>query len=128
MNKRRVKYLVAAVVVVCLGLASRRYSNQLPQIIASYAGDTLWALTAFLCTAILFPKWATIRVCLAAMLFALVIEFSQLYHSPWLDHIRHTTVGALVLGQGFLWSDIICYAVGVGLGYVLDKILYKRAL
>ncbi|MFM8818855.1 MAG: DUF2809 domain-containing protein, partial [Phycisphaerales bacterium] len=40
----------------------------------------------------------------------------QLHHAPWIDGIRATRLGALVLGSGFLWSDIACYAVGVAGG------------
>ena len=47
---------------------------------------------------------------------------SQLYHAPWIDSIRHTTLGGLILGYGFLWSDLACYAVGVGLGVVIEII------
>ena len=47
-------------------------------------------------------------------------------HVPWLDALRATTLGALVLGQGFLWSDIVCYAVGVMLAAILDAVLAAR--
>ena len=120
-TRSRLKYFAAAVIVILLGLASRRYAAVLPWVVAEYAGDTLWALTAFLGFAIAFPRWTTMRVAGAAMLFAAAIEVSQLYHAPWLDEIRRTTFGALVLGQGFLWSDILCYAVGVGFGCLLDR-------
>jgi hypothetical protein len=45
---------------------------------------------------------------------------SQLYHAPWIDSNRGTTLGALVLGHGFVWSDLACYAVGVGLGASIE--------
>jgi hypothetical protein len=125
-SRNRTKYLITAVVVVGLGLASRRYSYILPDAVTTYAGDTLWAVTAFLGIAVLFPRWTTLRVAMLAMLFAVSIEVSQLYHSPWLDHLRHTRVGALILGQGFLWSDIICYAAGVGIGTILDLLASKK--
>lgn len=48
MSRSRTKYLIAAGAAVTLGLASRRYSGALPEFTADYAGDTLWALTAFL--------------------------------------------------------------------------------
>jgi hypothetical protein len=32
----------------------------------------------------------------------------------------------LVLGQGFLWSDLVCYAVGVSLAALIDRLI-KRA-
>jgi len=57
-----------------------------------------------------------------AMAFSVAIELSQLYHAPWIDSIRHTTLGGLILGFGFVWSDLICYAVGVGLGLAIENI------
>jgi hypothetical protein len=114
------------IAVVILGLASRRYSRQLPEFLAAYAGDTLWALTAFLGIGLLFPRWTTLRVCLTALLFAFSIEIGQLYHSAWIDHIRYTRVGGLILGYGFLWSDLLCYAVGVSIGGAVEIVRYGR--
>ncbi len=90
-SRSRILYVAAAIVVIVLGLSSRKYSAQLPTFIAEYAGDTLWALTAFLGVTILFPSWTTLRVSLIALIFAVSIEISQLYHAPWIDQIRHTT-------------------------------------
>jgi Protein of unknown function (DUF2809) len=57
-----------------------------------------------------------------AMACAIAVKLSQLYHAPWIDSIRHTTLGGLILGFDFVWSDLACYALGVGLG-VSVKIL-----
>ena len=88
---------------------------------AAYAGDTLWALVAFLGIGLLLPRASTWRVAALAMSFSVMIEVSQLYHAPWIDSIRGTTLGALVLGHGFLWSDLACYAVGVGIGVLIEE-------
>jgi hypothetical protein len=65
MKRSRTIYLVAAIIVILLGLFSRSYSGVLPVFVASYAGDTLWALTAFLGVGILFPgcgrNWFRLR-------------------------------------------------------------------
>ncbi len=37
-------------------------------------------------------------------------------HAPWIDGIRNTTLGGLVLGFGFLLSDLVCYLVGIAAG------------
>ena len=89
--------------------------------IAAYAGDTLWALAAFLGVRTgpapsINPNASPVM----AMAFSVAIELSQLYHAPWIDSIRHTTLGGLILGFGFLWSDLVCYAVGVGLGVAIE--------
>jgi hypothetical protein len=44
-----------------------------------------------------------------------LVEISQLYHAPWIDSIRQTTPGGLVLGFGFLWTDLVCYSVGIAI-------------
>jgi hypothetical protein len=125
MKRSRLIYLMAVLGVVLLGLSSRKYSRVLPEFLVSYAGDTLWALAAFLGVGLLFPRWSTLRVCVSASLFAFAIELSQLYHSPWIDQMRHTIVGGLILGYGFLWSDLLCYVVGISIGCVLEMVLKR---
>jgi hypothetical protein len=123
MKRNRISYLIAAIAVAILGLSSRRYSRLLPESLASYAGDTLWALMVFLGIGVLFPRWSTMRVSIIALLFAFSIELSQLYHSVWLDQIRRTRVGGLILGYGFLWSDLLCYGAGIAIGCILEMVL-----
>ena len=127
-SRSRIVYALFIAGVIALGLASRAKSMQphLPHFISEYAGDTLWALTAFLGFGFLFPKLSTWRVAALAFGFALLIELSQLYHAAWLDTIRHTRIGGLVLGFGFLWSDLACYAVGVLVGAALDLLITRK--
>jgi hypothetical protein len=109
--------------VACLGIGSRRFASSLPGFVASFAGDTLWALAAFLGFGLLLPRASTLRVALLAISFSIVVEVSQLYHAPWIDSIRRTTLGGLALGYGFVWSDLACYAVGVVLGILIEWII-----
>jgi hypothetical protein len=44
-------------------------------------------------------------------------------HGPWIDPIRHTIVGGLTLGYGFLWGDLTCYALGLGLGILIECVV-----
>ncbi len=124
MTKRRkrnpVLWIVMIALVVALGLGSRRYAGHLSGFVAAYAGDTLWALVAFLGIGLVQPRASTWRVALLAMSFSILIDMSQLYHAPWIDSIRGTTLGALVLGHGFLRTDLACYAVGVGTGMLVE--------
>lgn len=111
------------VLAVALGLGSRRFGRSLPDFLAAYAGDTLWALVVFLGLGLLLRRASTWALALAALTFSGLIELSQLYHAPWIDSIRRTTPGGLVLGFGFLWSDLACYAVGVGFGCFVEAAL-----
>jgi hypothetical protein len=103
-----------------LGLASRSGSSLIPSILKEYAGDALWAVAAYLTVAFLFPHFSITKVALIAGLFSVTIEVSQLYHAPWIDYIRRLRLGRLVLGFGFLWSDLVCYVVGISTGALLE--------
>jgi hypothetical protein len=107
---------------IVLGLGSRRYASALPMFVSTYAGDTLWALALFWFLGLVLPRMPTARVAAIALGLSVLVELSQLYHAPWIDSVRRTTLGGLILGFGFLWSDLACYAAGVGLGAVLETI------
>jgi hypothetical protein len=129
MKRRRRHPLVqiGLLVVVCLlGIGSRRYAHALPGFIAAYAGDTLWALLVFLGIGLVLPRASTGTIAGMAMAFSVAIEISQLYHAPWIDSIRQTTLGGLILGFGFLWSDLACYAVGASLGVIMDVAISRH--
>jgi hypothetical protein len=113
-------YLTLTVLTIVAGLASRRDPEYFPEFVARYAGDTLWATMAFWLLATAWRRAGTRRLAAAAMTIALVVECSQLYHAAWIDSIRRTTLGALALGSGFLWSDLACYALGVCIAAALD--------
>ena len=108
---------------MALGLASRRFGAGLPTFLSEYAGDTLWALLVFLGISALRPDARLPPRGATALGIAFLVEISQLYHAPWIDGIRATKIGGLVLGFGFLWTDLLCYAVGVGIGILLDCML-----
>lgn len=123
---RRATYVLLTLPVIALGLGSRRFGSSLPEFIATYTGDTLWALAALLGLSVLAPRMPLVRRAAIALLFSFAIEISQLYHAPWIDSIRGTVPGALILGSGFLWSDLACYTVGVLIG-ALGEIAVIRA-
>ena len=107
-----------------LGLLSRKIEG-LPEIISLYSEDILWALMVFLLFAFLFNKKSTIFIISWAIIFSYSIEISQLYHAPWIDSIRNTTLGGLILGFGFLWSDLVCYTIGIIIG-IIDIMINKK--
>jgi hypothetical protein len=121
-RRNKISRLVLIALAAALGIGSRRFAPRLPGVVAAYAGDTLWALAAFLGLGLLLPGASTRKIAVLALAFSAAIELSQLYHAPWIDSIRRTTPGGLVLGFGFLWSDLACYIVGVGLGVLIERL------
>jgi hypothetical protein len=126
LNRNRYIYSLLLVITIALGLASRRFPGIQPQWVQLYLGDTLWAFMVFLLFGFVFHTKRTLWIAIVTLVFSYNIEISQLYHAPWIDALRANPLGGLMLGFGFLWSDLVCYTVGVGFGYMMEKMFFKR--
>lgn len=118
-------WLGLVVLVASLGISSRCFAAELPPFVAAYAGDTLWATTVFLGLGLLMPTTSTRRVATLALIVSLLVEVSQLYKARWIDSVRRTALGGLVLGFDFVASDLACYAAGVGLGMLIARLVRR---
>lgn len=118
--------VTATVIVVSLGLLSRWDAVPWPGFVRSYAGDTLWATMVVFLVALLRPGGRPGVSSGMALAVAWAVEWSQLYRAPWIDALRETVPGHLVLGQGFVWTDLLCHVVGVALGFGVLVVLSGR--
>jgi hypothetical protein len=72
------------------------------------------------------PGLSTLRLAVYALLISYVDEFSQLYQAPWINAVRETYVGHLILGSTFSWHDMLAYTVGVAFGVVCRTMAVYR--
>ncbi|WP_370680986.1 DUF2809 domain-containing protein [Comamonas sp. GB3 AK4-5] len=121
---RRSRWWLAllALLVIAIGLASRRGYSPFPAALGNYPGDALWAWVVMLCVAWLWPAMARGRLVGGALLVAFAIEFLQLYQAPWMQALRANKLAYLVLGNGFDPLDLLAYAVGIAVGAAVDGI------
>jgi hypothetical protein len=54
------------------------------------------------------------------------LEILQLWHPPFLEAIRSTLMGRLLLGTTFVFSDFIYYAIGCILSGWIFTVLKSR--
>lgn len=120
--RNRLSLFIATIVTVALGLASRKVTL-FPALLGKYPGDALWSLMVYWGIAWIMPNAAIKKVALLALLVSYVDEISQLYQAPWLNAIRGTTLGHLVLGSTFSWLDMLAYTVGVAAGATIEYVL-----
>jgi hypothetical protein len=118
----RIAYILAIFITIFLGLASRKFSDLLLLFVAENAGDLLWAMMVYFGFRFLLVCKSLLTAILLSFSFSFGIEFSQLYQADWINQIRGTLLGALILGQGFLTVDLIRYASGIMIATVLDKV------
>jgi hypothetical protein len=117
--RSRILFSSLLLVFVLLGLASRSSAaDTLPEVVRDYSGDVLWALMVYLLFAAVLPKHAASHIALIAMTFATGIEVSQLFRPDWLETIRNLPGMRLIFGYSFLWSDLLCYAFGITIGWL----------
>lgn len=116
-----------ALIVIACGLSLRWYGFplDLPAFVVKYGGSLLWATMVFLLVGVLLPWLSRSQLAAIAMVIAVVIEFSRLVHTPWLDAFRLTTAGALLLGRIFSLWNLVAYAAGIVAGAWLDRHMEK---
>jgi glycopeptide antibiotics resistance protein len=122
-NPLRRTYFIAVIITILLGLASRKYSRLLFSFLAENAGDVLWAMMVYFGFRFLFLKKSMVTAVLFSFVFSFGIEFSQLYQEDWINQIRGTILGALILGKGFLTVDLIRYTIGIVIASTLDRVM-----
>ena len=118
--RSRWRYAGAIAATIALGLASRAWAGSLPWWLAKNAGDALYATMMVFGIGWLAPRARTSRVAVAAVAVCFAVELSQLYRAPWIDAVRATLPGRLVLGQGFHAFDLVCYVIGVAVGVAVE--------
>jgi hypothetical protein len=124
--RRDMVNLCLVIVAISLGLSSRYFAMYLPRWVNLYLGDILWAVMMFYIVSLILRTKTTLKVALVALGVCYINEVSQLYHSPWIDTLRRTKLGGLVLGRGFLWSDLMSYTIGIALGTIIQYVIFFR--
>ncbi len=121
---QRLSYFLLFLVVIALGLLSR--SNWIPELIYPYLGDALYAVMIFFLIASILPSQTSVYYFSLGLLICFSIEFSQLYQADWIQAVRRHKLGALILGSGFLWTDLLAYFGGASIAFFVDRYLLVR--
>lgn len=77
--RKRAIYALMTLIVMSLGLASRKWGMYLPDFISIYSGDTLWAMMVYFGLRFLWPDAKRKYTAIGACFFSFEIECSQLY-------------------------------------------------
>lgn len=119
-ERNRLLQAFMIIIIIILGLCSRKMASSISDFLNAYLGDALWALMVFIGVGFVFRKTKTKTIALIGISFCYLIELSQLYQANWINEIRRTTLGGLVLGYGFLWSDLVAYFIGISVGAAIE--------
>ena len=123
----RLAYLLAIALVIPLGLSTRSAAVPWPAFVVEHGGDALYASMAYLGFRMLRPGARPVAALGLALAACYAIELLQLYQAPWMQALRKTLPGRLVLGSGFLWLDFVRYTVGALGAWAADLAVRRGA-
>lgn len=116
---KRWLYFAFILVNIPAGLATRWYADSFPKLVAEYGGDVLSATCIFFGIRFLLVEKPLWKVAAWTYFICVLIELQQLYQAPWAVAFRNIQIIGILLGHGFLWSDLVCYAAGVLIGWAI---------
>ena len=120
MKSNRLNYFITILLVLILGILSRKITG-----IPLFIGDVLYAVLIYFGFRFLIMDSKKSTSLLLSLLFCFGIEILQLVQIDWLLAIRKTTLGHYILGEGFLWLDLLWYIIGTFMAFLIDKKLIK---
>ncbi|MGD1907001.1 MAG: DUF2809 domain-containing protein [Leptolyngbyaceae cyanobacterium] len=127
MRYSRWALLMSLSFIVPFGLVTKFYSGRGHQWLNDTFGGIPYEIFWILLAAWLWPRVRAHTIALAVLGGTCLLEILQLWQPPWLQAIRATLPGRLVLGNTFTWSDFPYYVVGCGLGWLWLWFLEKRS-
>jgi Protein of unknown function (DUF2809) len=119
---RRMRYLVLAIATIAVGVMVHLGGSFLPPVARDVIGDALWAMMMVWWMGVAAPRLPLRTRGLAALAICIGVELSQRYHTPFLDALRRTLPGHLLLGSGYDPRDLLAYAAGVVVAVVLAHV------
>ena len=123
--------LILAILIVPVGLASKVYQGPLKGWVYDYSGDILYETFWILLVGFIWPQVSPAKVASAVFAITSAIEVLQLWKPPFLQAIRATLAGQLLLGTTFVWWDFFHYFAGcaltwIGLRYLKSKLVREQ--
>ena len=115
--------LIGIIVLIPLGLYSR-HLKWIPE----ETGDALWAMMVFCLWRIILVKQSLRLVAIISLTHSFLVEFSQILRWSWLVSFRSTFIGHMMLGQGFLWTDLLAYLIGILLIFCLFQSIERNSV
>jgi hypothetical protein len=121
--------LLSAIASVILGYVIRFHGpgpEWLNDGFGSVAYEVFWIVIVLFCFPQVSPLWGAVGV----FVVTCGVEVLQLWKVPFLEAMRATVPGRLILGNTFNWEDFPAYILGSSVGYgwtVLLSHFYKSA-
>ena len=112
--------LAAIAALLAVGIPSKWYTGPAERYVVGQVWDACGSAVIVLVGRLLFPRARPSTNALAVGAVLLSNELLQLAHAPWLETLRATLLGRVVLGSRFNPLDLVVIATAVAAAAALD--------
>lgn len=119
--------LYCAIALIPIGIASKFYQGPLKEWINDYFGDIIYEAFWIMIGVLIWPRASLAKIAAVVFIATCLIEVLQLWQPPFLQVMRASFIGKLLLGTTFVWWDFPHYLAGcmltwAGLQYLKTKL------
>jgi len=116
----RVWALINLTFVVPLGFVLKYYSGPGQWWLNNWGSSFCYEIFFMLLIFLLIPRKDSLtKIAILVCVGTCLLEFLQLWKTPWLHAIRSNFLGGILLGNEFSWLDLPAYPIGCLLGWLL---------
>ena len=119
-NRRRIRigYAIATFLILAAEVIIALYVRD--AFIRPYGGDILVTLLLCCMIRIVLPQAYRLPIAGGVLAFAVLVEVGQYFGLVYLLGLGHIEFFRIVIGIGFSWWDMLCYAAGCGIFAAID--------
>lgn len=119
--------LASLALLTPVGFSTKFYTGPGRNWVQNSLGGVLYEIFWILLVFCAFPsRKSLIRIAVSVCLITSALEVLQLWHPQFLQAVRATFLGSVLLGTTFVWSDFVYYAIGCLLGWTWARALCVR--
>ncbi|MGB3401863.1 MAG: DUF2809 domain-containing protein [Microcoleaceae cyanobacterium] len=112
MTKYRLILFYLLIFLIPFGIFSKYYQGLFQEWINNSFGGIPYIIAWTALILLIQPHFNPKKVAFWVLIVNVFIEFLQLWHPPFLQAIRATFLGRMLLGTTFVFSDFIYYGIG----------------
>ena len=114
----RVGYAIASFLILVVEVLIALYVRD--AFIRPYGGDILVTLLLCCMIRIVLPRGYRLPIAVGVLVFAVLVEVGQYFGLVYILGLGHVEFFRIIIGTGFSWWDMLCYAAGCGVFAAMD--------
>lgn len=121
-GKNRSFYIISALILLAIECLIALFVHD--RIVRPYIGDLLVVILIYMTVRSFIPEGIKMLP-LYVFIFAVIVEILQFFDVVSMLKVSDNAAARTIIGTSFSWTDIIMYAIGCLMTYIIQAILNK---